>query len=154
MGGLRDNTKTNPIGKSKRTAPSACNSQEIKVYVATRNGLFIYDEINHQLQKILSEDIRKDIGTQEMMRCAPVGLIYVADYSKMKSILLKDDHKKWYNSAADAGFMSQNVYLYCAATGLSTAVLGLVDREKLHGIIGLNANEKVVYTQVVGKSPN
>ena len=42
----KETTKT---AKSKRTAPSACNSQEIRVYVATRDGLFLYDEVNHQL---------------------------------------------------------------------------------------------------------
>jgi hypothetical protein len=49
-------------------------------------------------------------------------------------------------------YISQNVYLYCAAAKLSTAILGLVDRNKLHKIMILNEYEKVIYTQVVGKS--
>lgn len=137
--------------KSRRTVPSACNSQEIKVYVALYNGLYLYDEKKHQLVKVLSEDIRENIGTQKMMRSAPVGLIYVSDYSKMKTFLFKDDHRKWFTSTVDTGFISQNVYLYCAAANLNTALLSLVDRDKLHKIIGLNENEKVVYTQVIGK---
>jgi hypothetical protein len=48
--------------------------------------------------------------------------------------------------------MSENVYLYCAAAGLNTAVLGLVDREKLHDFMGLDEREKVVYSQVIGRS--
>lgn len=64
--------------KSRRAAPSVCNSQEIKVYIALCYGLFLYDENNHQLVKVLSEDIRKHIGKQKMMRSAPVGLIYVS----------------------------------------------------------------------------
>lgn len=138
--------------KSKRTAPSACNSQEIKTYIALNNGLFLYDEEEHQLIGVLSEDIRKNIGTQKMMHSAPVGLIFVSDYSKMNSFLFKDDNRKWFTSTADTAFISQNVYLYCAAANLSTAILGLVDRDKLHKIMGLNENERVVYTQVVGKS--
>jgi SagB-type dehydrogenase family enzyme len=138
--------------KSRRTAPSACNSQEIKVYIALYNGLFLYDEKNHQLIKVLSEDIRKDIGTQKMMRSAPVGLIYVSDYSKLKTFIFKDDNRKWFTSTADTGFISQNVYLYSVAANLSTAILSLVDRDKLERILGLNVDEKIVYTQVVGKS--
>jgi len=138
--------------KSRRTAPSACNSQEIKVYIALCNGLFLYDEKNHQLIKVLSEDIRKDIGTQKMMRSAPVGLIYVSDYSRLKAFYFKNDNLKWFTSTADTGFISQNVYLYSAAANLNTVVLGLVDREKLHDIMGLEDYEKIVYTQVVGKS--
>lgn len=138
--------------KSKRTAPSASNSQAIKIYVALQQGLFLYDEKNHQMIQIVLKDIRENIGTQKMMRSAPVGLIYVSDYSKMKTYLAKDDHRKWFVSGTDTGFMSQNVYLYCTAAKLSTVILGLVDREKLHEVMGLKADEKVVYTQVVGKS--
>ena len=138
--------------KSKRTAPSACNSQEIKIYVATKKGLFLYDEKNHQLVQILSKDIRENIGTQKMMRSAPVGLIYVSDYSKMTNFLFRDDDQRWFFSGTDTGFISQNVYLYCAAAKLSTVVLGLVNRDKLHEIMRLKECEKVVCTQVVGKS--
>ena len=137
--------------KSRRTAPSACNSQEIKIYIAINSGLFLYDEKNHQLIKVLSEDIRKDIGTQKMMRSAPVGLIYVSDYSKLKTFIFKDDNRKWFTSTTDAGFISQNVYLYSAAANLNTAILSLVDRDKLHRIMGLKEFEKVIYTQAIGK---
>lgn len=138
--------------KSRRTVPSACNSQEIKVYIAISDGVFLYDERNHQLIKILSSDIRGNIGTQKMMRSAPVGLIYVSDYSKLKTFQFKDDLNKWYTSTADTGFISQNVYLYCAAANLSTVILGLVDRDKLHKTLELNDYERVIYTQAIGKS--
>jgi SagB-type dehydrogenase family enzyme len=138
--------------KSKRTAPSACNSQEIKIYVATKKGLFLYDEKNHQLIQTLTKDIRENIGTQKMMHSAPVGLIYVSDYSKMTNFLFRNDDQRWFTSGTDTGFISQNIYLHCAAAKLSTVVLGLVNRDKLHKIMNLKEHEKVVYTQVVGKS--
>jgi SagB-type dehydrogenase family enzyme len=138
--------------KSKRTAPSASNAQEIKIYVALPAGLFLYDEKNHWLEHILSQDIRAHIGTQKMMHSAPVGLIYVSDFTKMKVYLAKDEARKWIVSGTDTGFISQNVYLYCTAAKLSTAVLGLVNRDKLHELMGLPEHEKVIYTQVVGKS--
>ena len=138
--------------KSKRTAPSACNSQAIKIYVAMKKGLFLYDEKNHQLIQILSKDIREQIGTQKMMHSAPVGLIYVSDFSKMKSFLFRENRQRWFVSAADTGFISQNVYLYCASRKLSTVVLGLVNRKKLHETMDLKEHEKVIYTQVVGHS--
>jgi len=141
-------TNTN---KSKRTAPSASNSQEIKVYIALPIGLFLYDEKCHQLIEILSEDIREHIGTQKIMKTVPAGLIYVSDYSKFQTFFYKDDTRKWFISAADTGFISQNVYLYAAAANYNTAVLGLVDRDKLHQIMGLKENEKIIFTQAIGK---
>ena len=38
----------------KHTAPSSRNKQEIDVYVATADGLFLYDAKNHSLELILS----------------------------------------------------------------------------------------------------
>lgn len=140
--------------KSRRTAPSACNSQEIKIFIALPNGVYLYDEKNHQLIQVQNTDIRENIGTQKMMHSAPVGLIYVSDYSRLKTFQFKNDEQKWFTSTADTGFISQNVYLYCAAANLSTVLLGMVDREKLHSLIGLNEHEKIVYTQVVGKALN
>lgn len=141
-----------PGCKSRRTAPSATNCQEISLYVALESGLYYYDENDHRLIQRSTSDIRDSIGTQKMMRSAPVGIIYVADFSKMKSYLAKDDDRKTFVAGTDAGFISQNIYLYCAAAGLSTCILGLVDRDVLHGRMGLGAYEKVMYTQVVGNS--
>ncbi len=137
--------------KSKRTAPSACNSQSIDVYVAIKEGLFRYDEKGHQLTQVLAEDIREYIGTQKRMQSAPLGLIYVSDHSRMKLYFGKDEDKKMFFSGTHAGYVSQNVYLYCAAAHLNTVVLGLVDRDKLHKIMNLKDCEKVIFTQVVGR---
>jgi SagB-type dehydrogenase family enzyme len=139
-------------GKQKRTAPSAANCQEIRIFVALPEGLYEYDETNHTLVPRMNKDIRDKIGTQKMMKSAPVGIVFVSDYSRMKTYLSKDDARKWFVSGTDAGFISQNIYLYCAAANLSTAVLGLVDREGLGRILGLSPHEKVVYTQVVGNN--
>lgn len=140
-------------GKSRRTAPSACNSQEVRVYVATRSGLFLYDEHWHALIPVFEADIRTAIGTQKMMHSAPVALIYVADFLKLKTFYFREESEKWRTAAADTGFISQNVYLCCTALSLNTAVLGLVDRKKLHKLMGLSEHDKVMYTQAIGRPP-
>ena len=144
--------KASRTGKRKRTAPSAANCQEIRLFVALPAGLYEYDEANHTLVPRMNKDIRDRIGTQKMMKSAPVGIIFVSDYSRMKMYLAHDDARKWFLSGTDAGFISQNIYLYCAAANLSTAVLGLVDRDGLGRILGLSPHENVVYTQVVGNA--
>ena len=136
--------------KSKRTAPSACNSQEIRVYVLLESGVFLYDEDNHELIGISPQDIREHVGTQKMMKSAPVGLVYVADLSRMTGPFLKSYESKRFSAWVDTGFISQNVYLYCAAANLATAVLALMDRDKLTELMKLQEHEKIVLTQVVG----
>lgn len=137
--------------KSKRTAPSACNSQEIKVYVLLEKGVFLYNEENHELVKILNKDIREHTGTQKMMKSAPMGLVFIADLSRMNSPFLKSEEAKRFSAWVDTGYISQNIYLYCAASNLSTVVLSLVNRNKLHELMQLKEHEKIVLTQVVGK---
>jgi nitroreductase len=115
-----------------------------------KQGVFLYNEENHELIKIIPKDIRDNIGTQKMMKSAPLGLVFVADLSRMKSPFLRSMEAKRFSAWVDTGYISQNVYLYCAASNLGTAVLSLVNRDKLHKLIGLKEDEKIVLTQVVG----
>ncbi|NML18210.1 hypothetical protein HHL10_24895 [Azohydromonas sp. G-1-1-14] len=53
-------------------------------------------------------------------------------------------------AGADAGFIAQNVYLYCAAAGLGTVVRGLVDRRTLAARLGLGPTQRITLAQTVG----
>lgn len=131
----------------KRTAPSARNMREIDIYVALPGGLFLYDAKAHALLPVLKEDIRPLTGRQEFTGQAPVNLIYVADRGRMGSL---DDGRKDFYSATDTGFISQNVYLFCASEGLATVVLGMFDGPALQKKMGLREDQKVILTQPVG----
>ncbi len=137
----------NRAESGKRTAPSARNWQEIDVYVALAEGLYLYDAKAHTLKPILAEDIRAATGGQSFVKDAPVNLIYVSDFSKMSNA--PADQKDFY-SATDTGFISQNVYLYCASEGLATVVRGYVDRAALAKVMRLRPDQKVILAQSVG----
>jgi nitroreductase len=53
-------------------------------------------------------------------------------------------------SGPDAGFIAQNVYLYCAAEGLATVVRGLIDRPALAEAMALAPQQQIVLAQSVG----
>ncbi len=131
----------------KRTAPSARNKQEIDVYVATADGLFLYEAKTHSLQPILSQDIRGATGTQDYVKGAPVNLVYVADYSRITD---RDEADRLALAAVDTGFISENVYLYCASEGLATVARALIDRDKLAAIMKLRPDQKITLAQSVG----
>ena len=131
----------------KRTAPSARNLQEIDIYIATAGGLYLFDAKTNTLNLVVEKDIRAVTGRQPFVKDAPVNLIYVADYSRMGE--MPDETKEFY-SATHTGFISQNVYLYCASEGLSTVVRGSIDRETLSKAMKLRADQKVVLAQTVG----
>jgi len=131
----------------KRTAPSAKNLQEIDIYVTTAMGLYLYDARSDLLKPILGQDVRGLTGTQAFVKDAAVNLIYVADYSKMSS--LSDEVKLMY-AAADTGFISENVYLYCVSEGLSTVVRAGIDRQALAKVMGLRPDQRIILAQSVG----
>jgi SagB-type dehydrogenase family enzyme len=130
-----------------RTAPSAMNWQEIDIYVATAEGLYLYDAKTVSLKPILSEDIRAKTGGQPFVGKAPVNLIFVADNAKAKRTNVEDQN---FYSAADCGFISQNIYLFCASEGLGTVVRGSVDRENLAKLMKLRPSQRIILAQTVG----
>jgi len=129
----------------KRTAPSAMNWQEMDIYVATGEGLFLYNAEGNRLEPVLSQDIRQATGTQSFVATAPLNLVYVADLSKAGS---SPDTELF--TAADAGFISQNVYLFCASENLATVVRGSIDRAALAKAMKLRPEQKIILAQTVG----
>ncbi|MBC7187047.1 MAG: SagB/ThcOx family dehydrogenase [Calditrichaeota bacterium] len=131
----------------KRTAPTARNMQEIDVYVALAEGLYLYNAKEHVLEPVLMQDLRAATGRQAFVAEAPVNLIFVSDYDKMGNI--PTEAKDFY-SATDTGYISQNVYLFCASEGLATVVRNMVDKPALAEKMGLRPTQKVVLAQTVG----
>ena len=131
----------------KRTAPSARDWREIDVIVTTAEGAYRYDPPSHSLIRVVAGDIRQLTGKQELVARVPVNLVYVADLERMSEASAED---KTLYSAADAGFIAQNVYLYCASAGLAVVVRGLVNREALGAALGLGENQRIILAQSVG----
>jgi hypothetical protein len=131
----------------RRTAPSAQNWQEIDIYVSMASGLYLFDAKAFTLQLVLKEDIRGATGWQDFVSHVPVNLVYVADLHKLGDAPRTE--QKFY-AALDTGFISQNIYLFCATEGLATVVRGWVDRPALAQIMKLAPNQRVIAAQSVG----
>ena len=130
----------------RRTAPSAMNWQEIDIYVAVADGLFLYNPKANRLEPVLAKDVRTGTGTQAFVATVPLNLVYVADRNKIGHSGTEAE----FFTAADVGFISENVYLFCASEGLATVVRGSVDRPTLAKIMKLAPNQKILLAQSVG----
>jgi nitroreductase len=128
----------------RMTAPTASNNQEIDVYVFLPQGVYLYDVKEHILIFKLAGDHRAAVARQG----APSGvlLMYVADFGRMGRY---DNAAKEFYSGTDTGFVSQNVYLYCASEGLATVVLGNINRQAITELLNIT-NGKVTLGQPVG----
>ncbi len=131
----------------RRTAPSAMNRQEIDVYVAMQNGLYLYDAPSHSLDMVTKEDIRAKTGTQSFVTDAPLDIIYVADLSKEEHATLDEQNLF---CAADCGFIAENVYLYCTSEELACVVRASIDKYGLSKAMNLRPDQKIILSQTVG----
>ena len=152
------NRKAGPFGAPGRTAGSASNSQEIDVYVALADGVFLYDALNRRLALVTHSDLRSSAltpGQPGITAKAPVQLIYVVDLHRLTHTVgfeepgLHDPETQKSYYYVDTGLIAQNVYLFAAAYGLA-AWFHNCDRASLAQSLELKAEQRVLFAQSVG----
>jgi nitroreductase len=131
----------------KRTAPSAVNWQEIDIYVFLQEGTYVYQAKENVLRPVAAGDLRAATGAQPFAATVPVDLVYVADLAKTGKIA-PEQRDVW--SPADAGFIAENVYLFCASEGLNVVVRGMIDKVALAAKLQLRPDQKIWLAQSIG----
>ena len=130
-----------------RTAPYWRHVMVMDIYAAMADGVWLYEPKTHTLLPYLKEDIRAQTGVQDFVGVAPLNLVYVAHGERMTDIPPED--RRLYASV-DAGFIGQNVYLFCASEGLGSVFRGAVDYPKLARALKLPDQQFVTFAQTVG----
>jgi len=131
----------------ERTAPYWRHIMVIDIYAAMADGVWLYEPQSHRLQPYLTGDIRAATGLQDFAGVAPLDLIYVAHGERMADI--GPEERRLYASV-DAGFIGQNVYLFCASAGLATVFRGAVPYAELNRKLALPPEQFVTFAQTVG----
>ena len=142
------------FGKPGRTAPSASNSQEIDLYVAFSEGVYLYEAVPHRLTLVVPGDFRSRAGRRGAAS-APVNIFYVVDRTRYdlgngqpdSSIGDPEVQKSYYY--ADTGFIAQNVYLFAASQGLA-AWFHNCDKKNTINEFKLKPEQSVLFAQSVG----
>ncbi|MHC1705993.1 MAG: SagB/ThcOx family dehydrogenase [Bacteroidales bacterium] len=138
----------NRADQKKRTAASSMNYQEIDIYLAMEEGLYLWDAEKNTLMLAESKDLREVTGKQAFVKDAPLNLIYVADFTKTKDGKTDAQVRASY---ANTGLIAQNVYLFCASAGLNVIIRGYFDAAELSKQMNLKETQLVIYCQTVGK---
>ncbi len=152
------NRKVGPFGGLGRTAASASNSQEIDIYVAMQEGVFLHDASRGALERVAVGDWRASaltVGQRGVAATAHAQLIYVVDLQRLThtggfdepGLHDPDVQKSYY--FVDTGMIAQNVHLFAAANGLA-AWFHNCDRAGLARVLGLDADKRVLFAQSVG----
>jgi len=144
--------------KSGRTAPSASNSQEIDLYVALKDGLYVYESISHQLKLIAAGDFRVSSGRGyaiDLIKDTPVNIFYVVDIERydlgpdQPDPHIGDPEVQQSYYYTDTGFIAQNINLFAASEGLATWFHNC-DKERIMTEFKLRPTQRILFAQTVG----
>lgn len=139
--------------EGRRTAPSALNVQDIDVYAFTPEGVYLYQPLSHSLKPVAEGDHRALLAgppsparTQEYVAKFPLILLFVSDLSRFG---MEGEQVKLM-AAMDAGVVSENVNLFCAATGLCTVTRASMDSKGVISLLKLNNKQLPLLSNPVG----
>jgi len=182
----------NRPAENKSTASSAMNAHDIRIYVFMKEGVYWYDQMEHELSPVLAGDCRAQIMMARPPRPAgpppsaspsasggttaspaasaasaagtpppsvappppppapsnpPVQIVLVSDGERFKH---GTPEQKFEWGALDAGIVSQNISLFCAATGLKTRPRASMDKAKVKELLKLTEAQNVFLNHPVG----
>jgi hypothetical protein len=152
------NRQKGPFGIPGRTAASASSSQEIDIYVALEEGIYLYDAFNQRLLPVVTGDLRIlaiGSGQAEFGAKAPVRLIYVVDIDKLANTAgykepgLNDPEVQKSYYYVDTGLIAGNVYLFAASMGLASWFHNC-NKPQLQAKLKLRDDQRVLFGQTVG----
>jgi len=142
------------FGKPGRTAASASNSQEIDLYVAMPEGVYLYEAAAHRLTPVVPGDFRERAG-RGAAATAPVNIFYVVDLTRYvmgpgqpdRNIGDPEVQKSYYYVAT--GLIAGNVFLFAASQGLA-AWFHNCNKENAAREFKLRPEQRVLFAQTVG----
>jgi nitroreductase len=166
--------------ENKSTAPSAMNAHDVRIYVFMKDGAYLYDSPKHELLPVLAGDYRSQLMAARPPRPAapaapaavapvapgagtppaavapppplppsnpPVQIVLVSDGDRFTR---GDPARKLEWGALDAGIVSQNISLFCAATGLKTVPRAMMDKARIKELLKLADTQTVFLNHPVG----
>lgn len=130
-----------------RTAPTAMNRQEIRLFAFLKNGVYEYDAKSNTLIKKADGDQRKLIGgNQASISDAPVSLLMVIDFD----IFGSNNENALRMTCVDAGIVSENINLYCQSVGLVTVPRASHDTDGIRKLLKLTDQQLPILNNPVG----
>ncbi|MCQ2246379.1 MAG: nitroreductase family protein [Bacteroidaceae bacterium] len=130
-----------------RTAPTAMNRKEIRLFVFTAANVYEYIATENLLKQVATGDQRKLIAAgQAFAQTAPVSLLMVIDFDLFGG----NNERSVMMGCVDAGNVSENINLYCQAVGMATVPRATHDTNGLKQLLNLSDNQMPIMNNPVG----
>ena len=135
----------------RRTAPTALNKQEIRLFVFMAKGTYEYIAKDNLLKLMAKGDSRGLVAgtsafSQDWVKDAPVSLVMVMDMDIMGST----EQRSLMMACVDAGNVSENINLFCQSIGMVTVPRATMDSEAIRKLLGLSDNQIPIMNNPVG----
>ena len=125
----------------RRTIPSAQAKYPVDLLVALPEGVYRYEPKEHRLARVIAEDIRAKIPSQDPFKKAAMIVLYVINKDKSSRIEWAD---------LEIGCMGQNLYLEAAALGMGSRIIANIKTEDVTKILSLKETLVLRLAQVTG----
>ncbi|MCL3781278.1 SagB/ThcOx family dehydrogenase [Prolixibacteraceae bacterium JC049] len=126
---------------------------DIAIYAAMKSGVYLYEAKNHELKKVLKDDIRAQISSQAPVKKAPVVFIMTIDDASFPGYMkkaMKEAHGMDFYYGNQVAYSTQNIYLYACANNMNAVVIGGFNRPKVDEILDLKSEHHSYLIQLVG----
>ena len=132
----------------KRTAPSAHGRQYIDIYVASDNGVCLYDAPGHKLIEVTGQNVKDRLARQGHVASSSHVLVLVADLSKVPGGSAGDTKRYWAHSTA--GAIAENVHLMAAARRIGTGIVAGIKVDEIRAALNLAKDVVPLYVMPLG----
>jgi len=149
--------------EGKCTASSAQNARDVDIYLFMEDGVYLYDACKHVLEPVMPGDFRSQLMMTPPPRPKdavgpppppppppsnpPIQIILISDVSRFK-FGPPELKPEW--GAIDAGIVSANLSLFCAATGMATRPRASMDKDVIRNLLKLADTQYVLLNHPIG----
>jgi SagB-type dehydrogenase family enzyme len=137
-----------------RTAPSAGDRYPLDLYIATEEGAGHYLPEEHEIEGVLSEDLREALYSaalfQDSIKQAPLVIVITADYVRAEHQYGDDQAERF--ALIEAGHVAQNILLQAYAMGLAGVAFGAFNDEQVVEAMQIPPERVPLYIIAIGYS--
>ena len=137
-----------------RTAPSAGGRYPLDLYVVTESGVGHYLPEKHEIEGVLSEDLREVLYSaalfQDSIKQAPLVVVITADFARAEHQHGEERAERF--AWIEAGHVAQNILLQAYAMGLAGVAFGAFKDEQVVDVMQLPPERAPLYIIAIGYS--
>jgi SagB-type dehydrogenase family enzyme len=137
-----------------RTAPSAGGRYPLDLYVVAESGVGQYLPEEHEIEGVLSEDLREALYSaalfQESIKQAPLVVVITADFAKAEHQYGEERAERF--ALIEVGHVAQNILLQAYAMGLAGVAVGGFKDEQVVEAMQLPPERAPLYIIAIGYS--